>query len=53
MTTATVVEIDHLAAELRMTRGSVVTLLVAVALQNSSPLLDTFRTLHSQARQGA
>jgi hypothetical protein len=53
MTSSTVAEIDALANELRLTRGNVVTLLVAAALSNQGPLLDTFKRLHTRARRGA
>jgi hypothetical protein len=40
LTSSTVTEIDMLAAELPLTRGSVVTLLVAAALRNQDTPLD-------------
>jgi hypothetical protein len=52
MTSSAVAEIDVLAAELRLTRGSVVTLLVSAALQNQDALLGTFRQLRARTHGG-
>jgi hypothetical protein len=49
LTSSMIAEVDALAGELKLTRGSVVTLLVAAAL-NQGPLLDTFRQFHTRAR---
>jgi hypothetical protein len=52
MTSSAVAEIDVLAAELRLTRGSVVTLLVSAALRYQDQLLGTFRQLRARTHGG-
>jgi hypothetical protein len=52
MTASAIREIDLLASELRLTRSSVVTLLVSAALQNQDALLGTFRQLRARTTHG-
>ncbi|RDI21703.1 hypothetical protein [Lentzea flaviverrucosa] len=51
MTTSLVANVDRLAVEFHLTRGNVITLLVAAAVQRENELLATYRALTASARE--